>query len=572
MKSLFKALVVLVICFVLVACEQSIVATSPIATSAATMTPIPSQTMITVTPFPSPTATATLEPTPTEHVRPTLIPTIDPTLVPGLLSKAFSVQTMEGVNGHKIQQITGWDYGLGGGVFYGGVWYALCPGYQWLDTNHILLYPEAGQQWTSYGDGSTMVTSVVPQLVVMNLDHGKGWVLEKATSEICNRVYWSQELKILITDEFEDENSIVSTYTYDGYRLSRYPGSLWDVSPSGTKILISEDTLIDLRTNKTIKLSWSLEDYYEPHLSGLYWTYPEETRVYRCCYFYADLTIGVSHRFERSDFQDSNGNHLDPIGLWFHQGEWVRDNKYFLVHWLAVDDGPVRYQPLFDPATKLIYDLWELAGISPSMTWRYNEVSPDGNYVWIVGFEESYLVNLTTFESRHFPYNDPYTYTEGDWSADSKFIWFETHIYSGNESAEFQILSIADGKLSPIPVTPLPAPNHRWHPTKASVVYPAADKDALIFLDASTMSYRELPFTLLKLPNTYVIIEWSPTGEKLALAKEDGSVWQVDYPSLENLEQLTPSLPDVRDLNWSPDGDAISFISDSDIYIVETIK
>lgn len=319
-------------------------------------------------------------------------------------------------------------------------------------------------------------------------------------------------------------------------------------------------------------LNWNLEDYYGPQFLNYYWTYPDETRIYRCCYFYADLTTGVSHRFERSDFQDSNGNHLDPIGLWFHQGEWVRDNKYFLVHWLAVDDGPVRYQPLFDPATKLFYDLWELAGVSPDLTWRSNEVSPDGKHVWIAGSEGSYLVNLTTFESQHFPYNDPYTDTEADWSADSKFVWFETHVYSGDESAEFQILSISNGKLSPIPVTPLPAPNHWWHPTKASVVYPAADKDVLIFLNASTMLYRELPFALKEQAYTYYDNVWSPDGEKLALVAENGSLWQVDYPKLENLEQLTQPLPDVHDVKWSPDGNSITFVSGSDIYVVDVTK
>jgi hypothetical protein len=569
MKNVFRVIIFIFISLLFTACGQTVKATpSPVPSPTTNITATP-----TVTPTPSPTATATVEPTsPPEFVPPTLIPTIDPTLVPGLLSNAFSVQSMEGVNGNKIRQITGWEYGLGGGVFYGGMWYGLCPGYEWLDTNHILLYPEAGQQVKSYGDGATMVTSVVPQLVVMNLEHGTVWVLEKATSETCNRVYWSQELKILITDELDGENSIVSTYTYDGHRLSSYPGSVWDVSPSGTKILISEDTLIDLRTNKTIKLNWSLEDYYEPHLSDLYWTYPDETRVYRCCYFYADLTTGTSHRFPRSDFQDTNGNHLDSIGLWFHQGEWVRDNKYFLVHWLAVDDGPVRYQPLFDPATKLFYDLWELAGISSDLTWMYNKVSPDRNYVWIVGFEKSYLVNLTSFESQHFPYDDPYTYTEGDWSADSKFVWFETQVSSGSESAEFQILSIADGKLSRIPIIPLADPNHWWHPTEASVVYPAADRDVLIFLDASAMTYRELPFSLQNDPYTHGHVAWSPKGEKLALVAEDGSVWQVDYTTLENLEQLTSSLPDVSDLSWSPDGNSISFISGSDIYVVETTK
>jgi hypothetical protein len=560
MKSLFKASVFIMLYLLLSACGES----SPRVSS--TITPVPSQAASTATPLPSQTTTSTPEPTPQpEFVWPTLIPTIDPALVPGLLSEAFSIQPMEGVNGHRLQLITGWDDGFGGGLMYDR-----CRGHYWLDTSHLLLYPSAGE--VSGPAGMAREIKVVPQPVVINIENGSVWLppVSGSSPRGCERVYWSRKLKILITSEIHDDISTVSTYTFDGRRLASYPGSLWDVSPRGTKILVSEDTLIDLKTNKMIKLAWSLEDYNEPHLSYLYWTYPEETRVYRCCYFYADITSGISERFQRSDFRDSDGNHLDNSGLWFHQGEWVLDNKYFLVHWLAVDDGPVRHQPLFDPATKLFYDLWELAGISPDLTWRYNEVSPDGNYVWIVGFERSYLVNLTTFESQHYRYQAS-TYTDVDWSADSKFVWLQTHD-SDNKSTEFQILSISGRKLSPLPIAPLPDSDHWWHPIEASVVYTAADKDALIFLHVSTMLYQELPFALKKQPYTYGNVVWSPDGEKLALVAEDGSVWQVDYPTLENLEQLTSPLPNVHEVNWSPDGNSIAFISGSDIYVVETTK
>lgn len=86
------------------------------------------------------------------------------------------------------------------------------------------------------------------------------------------------------------------------------------------------------------------------------------------------------------------------------------------------------------------------------------------------------------------------------------------------------------------------------------------------------MSYRELPFALQKPSFTNAQFSWSPDGEKLALVAKDGSLWQVDYPALQNLEQLMPSMPDVGSLNWSPDGNSIAFISGSDIYVVETNK
>jgi tricorn protease-like protein len=61
-------------------------------------------------------------------------------------------------------------------------------------------------------------------------------------------------------------------------------------------------------------------------------------------------------------------------------------------------------------------------------------------------------------------------------------------------------------------------------------------------------------------------------GDRMVFTATDGSLWKIDYPTLEALEQLTPALPNVTQVNWSPDGNSIAFISGSDIYIVDTIK
>jgi Tol biopolymer transport system component len=86
------------------------------------------------------------------------------------------------------------------------------------------------------------------------------------------------------------------------------------------------------------------------------------------------------------------------------------------------------------------------------------------------------------------------------------------------------------------------------------------------------MDVRTLSVQKLSLPAAFREPVWSSEGNRIALVAEDGSLWQVDYPTLENLEQLTPTLPDVHAVNWSPDGDSIAFISGSDIYVVETNK
>ena len=98
-----------------------------------------------------------------------------------------------------------------------------------------------------------------------------------------------------------------------------------------------------------------------------------------------------------------------------------------------------------------------------------------------------------------------------------------------------------------------------------------------MLLDAQTMSVQEVT-----LPIFLREIVWSPDGDKIALIAEDSSVWQIDYPKLENIEQLTSAMPGlvpvqpggrvprVQNVTWSPDGTALAFISDTDIYIVDT--
>jgi Tol biopolymer transport system component len=113
---------------------------------------------------------------------------------------------------------------------------------------------------------------------------------------------------------------------------------------------------------------------------------------------------------------------------------------------------------------------------------------------------------------------------------------------------------------------------HLWHPIDNVVVYPTKDKNTLIFWDAATMSFRELPFkdqnSRYKISN----LAWNPNGDKLIFITESHILWQVDYPALENLEQIIASTNTISGAQWSPNGKSISFLNGSDIYIVDTIK
>ena len=86
------------------------------------------------------------------------------------------------------------------------------------------------------------------------------------------------------------------------------------------------------------------------------------------------------------------------------------------------------------------------------------------------------------------------------------------------------------------------------------------------------MSVQELPFkdqtSRYKISN----FDWNPNGDKLIFITDDHILWQVDYPAMENLEQIMASTNTISGAQWSPDGKSIAYISGTDIYIVDTVK
>jgi len=217
---------------------------------------------------------------------------------------------------------------------------------------------------------------------------------------------------------------------------------------------------------------------------------------------------------------------------------------------------------IFSPIEKKYYfiELPSTSGINPeTMTYAF---SPDGMYAWITGYSFGYgsyynfLVKLTNLETTS------YDITGNDffWSPDSKFAWLTVY-----DSNDIYVLSADKKTLTPFPLQP--TSHLLWHPTNPILAFLTDENQTLGILNAKDMSVKgwKLPFTLYSLT-------WSPDGSHIALVATDGSLWQVDYPKLENMEQLTETMPNVRDVSWSPDGNSIAFISGSDIYIVDTVK
>ncbi|HLO13221.1 MAG TPA: hypothetical protein VK206_00215 [Anaerolineales bacterium] len=544
MKTLFRALIVPAVCFALIACTQSTeIPLSPVPSLTGTLTP-------TITPSQTAAPTVATTPTPT-YIIPTRLPTIDPESVPGLLSKAFSLQRFTGLSGYNVQQITGWEYGFGG---VSGP-YPRYSGYYWLDASHLLLYPRLGEQVNGF---SGFWEDLAYQPAVINLENGYVWLPDKGN------VYWSSELGLLIearlkTSSAGDQREAVDIYTLDGQRTALYWGKLTGVSPSRTKILMG-NRWIDLKSGKTVAFEWDKDfdkdiDIYFPRPL---WS-SDETQVYTCCYKYGNAGTGESFTF-LPDEVSLDGQKIDDI-LYHAYGQWVLNDSQLLIQFDWFNSIPLDFIPLFDIKARTLHNLNTLTGIPtyddgiPNCPMAF--ASPDGKSIWAKCYSGGYLVDLTTFTSVEFPMSNSYDYPT--WSANSQFAWMETE--------PRQLLSVSSKTLSPLPVNPLLNSEPLWHPTDNILAYLSEEGRKLELLNAQTMSPREV-----ELPTVFQSLAWSPGADSIALLAKDGSLWRLDYPRLKNLEQLALSSPEGRDINWSPDGNSIAFISGSDIYIVDVTK
>jgi hypothetical protein len=426
-------------------------------------------------------------------------------------------------------------------------------GYYWLDAVHLLLYPRLGEQNNGF---SGVREDLAYQPAVINLKNGYVWLPGLG-------VDWSSELGILIdavykTSSDGHQSEVVYTYTFDGQRISSYSGKLTGVSPSRTKILIN-NTWIDLKSGETVTFKWDsdLDTDIDIYFPRPLWS-SDETQVYTCCYKYGNARTGETFTFLPNDVS-LDGKEMDNI-LYHADGEWVLDDSHLLVQFDFFNSIPLDFIPLFDIKARTLHNLNTLAGIptekyGPNCPMTF--ASPDGKSIWATCYSGDYLVDLSSLTSVEFPMSNSYDYPT--WSADSQFAWME--------SEPRLLLSVSSKTLSSLPVEPLYDSELLWHPTDPVLAYISKDAQNLVMLNAETMFHQEIG-----LDTPFQELAWSPTGDRAALLAKDGSLWQLDYPRLNKLEQLTMSSSAGSEVKWSPDGNSISFISGSNIYTVETNK
>jgi WD40 repeat protein len=540
--------------------------------------------------IPSITPTAS----PTLRATSTLIPTIEPAKIPDLLNNSLAIETPNPFNGYKLKHITGWENGFNGGVWDRGS-RSRQQGYQWLDSSHILLFPATGE--TTSPNWNTI--NVRP--VVMNINSGKIWLppMDRSLNE--GRWFsiaiprWSSRLELLVTGEILDGKEGVSTFTSDGKRVTHYEGKLIDISPSAERVFISGNTWIDLGSGKKVDFGWeaanglgSVVDVAGSNTKRFFpiWS-QDETQIYFCCYYYGNAKTGESYTITNGDSIFDGGPFVDEYrrSLGHAYGVWLNDHTVMgsADVWFFSDLGFIM---IFDVVERTYHNLGVVANLPDAFnnsSSSYKSISPNGNYMYVTPGAQSstdpqvYLVNLKTFESQLY-------HVSGiSWVPNGKYALLHTYHQSANGefSVETQVLTLLDKTLQTYPATSTLSRSDwlavDWYPNED--VYPS------IFIENQYLVVEALTFKPLinqryevLLPSDFntsyqsypEAVFRSPQNDRIALIAADGSIWIMDYPALENLEQVTPPQENVKDISWSPDGRYLSYVGETDIYIVDT--
>jgi hypothetical protein len=489
-------------------------------------------------------------PPPTSPPPPTARPIIEEEKISKLLQTSFSIVDLKAYNDHGMRQIAGWEYGF---KDYGAPFRNI-PSYEWLDAHHILMHPVVGD----IANAPIPYTNTYP--AVINLLTGRVWVPANGQhTDYYDSPYWAESLGVLVS-ALEDS---IFIYNSDGDVISTYTGGLDGISPSGTKILFAEDIWMDLANGKQVDFGWDqYPEKYTLKLRGpILWS-ANENQVSRCCYVYGNAVTGESYGI--SGYEIPVDGEPARGGLNATLGRWIGD-KYVLIEQGWADMAPfdsIGFTPIFDPRHRTFRNLIEFVKLPSEYNDRYVEVSvsPDGNYLSIrrPTYKGIYLVDLENYTSE--------LHDSVSWSPHGKYMFVDSRVLTLSNNVS-RNLPDWPGLFSIFSV------NRTYHPTEeiiASIHVDEYKSQTLYFYDIDTLTSQmmDLPAEFHELDDQIAKIIWGPNGDHVALVNVDGSLWQLDYPQLENLEQLTLPMPDVEDVQWSPDGAYLSFVSGTDIYIV----
>jgi WD40 repeat protein len=381
--------------------------------------------------------------------------------------------------------------------------------------------------------------------VVMNMETERFWLPPvNGPSAGCDLPVWSPAVQRLVT--YDGESVLV--INADGSQDGSYSGSRpLDLSPSGNRVIAGK-TWIDLKSRQVVEFSrWAgtISTVYPPA-----WT-ADETRVFACCYSYGDAVSGSGESF------DLNG--MLPVGRGLAPGfpgipsYWMLDDSFATILWDFFSGQNFGIMPLIDPVGRNYQDLRGLTGIRSDSDCSVQSVSPDKKHAWISCQSDAFWLDFADFRTLAFP---PSVYIIS-WSGNGSFA-----VIGSRSDPSIQVLSATDGNAQPLPdLAAAPA----WNPKESTLAYLSNEGQTLNVQNLDTQVLRQL-----SLPGQFTAAFWNPGGDALALLSKDGSIWLALYPSLDRAAQIAPPASGVRDLQWSPSGVFLAYVSGQDILIIKT--
>ncbi len=574
--SLSKIMIVLLITFLISSCTTSnptllltdtptaTIVSSPAATARPTIAPQPSRT-----------------PTSTPLPEPTLKPPIDPLKLPSLLTSSITLASLDGISDRPLKRISGWDYG----VRTSGSFVGCQEPYQWLGSAYLLIYPVTGE------DVSIIGTYENAFPVVVSLDDAKVWLSSVSEAVRDCGPLWSASLQRLINVQgkevllFDTSGNVVQKYSFNGR------GYL-SLAPSGLRLLAGA-IWIDLPSGLTVNMEGQ-NDYwmYSPAWSS------DEMHLFDCCFNYMDVQSGRYISFTLGQLSPLGRDFL--FSSEFLRSVWVQNDSRVVIQYDFDDGNQFGVTPLIDPILKSYQNIRKPARLSPVLECSAPSIAPEGSYLLIhcapnssASIQNSntiaqnlfgafdlwaahkgplfvtrsisataYLISLNNFRTKIVPNDLGFI----NWSPNGNYLLLSSEIKDWSlHWGKYQLLAANEGVPFSISTGSIIAPT--WSSDGKRLAYLSEDSSNLVILNVATRATTQISF-----PQSSTRIFWRPQGDGLAIQSSDGSLWYTPYPFTDRVEQLTPPLPKVEAVKWSPDGDRIAFVSEPDVYIVSVTQ
>jgi hypothetical protein len=505
---------------------------------------------------PRPTATATTPP-PTSTPQPTSIPTLTADQREADLLPALSFRDLNNEFRYPMQRVT-WEYGLRSSD------YCQHGPYRWLTNDHLLLYPLIGQ--TAWFEITTMGEATWP--VVANLNGQPAWGMANPPTDICDLPVWSaarqQLIEVITSLDGTMQRHEITLRDLSGEMVATYAGQgPLHLAPSGQRLLAGNQWL-DLENGRSVELpEWDPSPFHVPG-----WT-ADETRLFTCCFSYADTNTGAGWSGSLVPFA---GRGSWPGEATYSNILWVPGETHAMLSSGAVfplSESSEAIVPLIEPAARSYQDLAEVLDLEGIFV-TCAIVSPVGNFALLTcGQETAYLVDLVSLETVSVIEDISHMIAAIRWSANGRFLTYTEFDDDDRENGRVWLLT-TDGERRQL--SDEPASRVWWHPTEPLLALRLDDPQRLRLVQAETGQERSL-----EMLDPVEDLVWQPDVEGLALQTADNRLWWLSRP-FQPLPYYLPTVPipltapsqgeTLHSLRWSPDGTRLAYVHDNHLSVI----